>query len=47
LLRKRMTERCSSLVHVASGAAILNWYCGSVSLVCSMLPLVGHSLEHW
>jgi hypothetical protein len=42
-----MTERCSSLVHFASGAAILNPYCGSVSHVCSMLPLVGHSLKHW
>jgi hypothetical protein len=29
------------------GAAILNYYFGSVSLVCSMMPRVGLSLKRW
>ena len=43
LLKKRMTERCFSLVHVASEAAILHYCCAVMLYSCIVLPPVGHS----
>jgi len=44
--KKRMTERCSSLAHVASGALFLQYYCAVVLHSCIVLPPVGHSSIH-
>jgi hypothetical protein len=46
LLKTRMTERCSSLVHAASGAASLHYYCAVVLHSCILLTPVGHSSNH-
>jgi hypothetical protein len=46
LLKKRMTERCSSLLHVASGAAIFHYYCVVVLHCRIILTPVGHSSNH-
>jgi len=46
LLKKQMTERCSSLVHVASGDAPLHYYCAVVLHSCIILPPVDHSTNH-
>jgi len=46
LRKKRMTERCSSLVHVASGTAILHYCCAVVLHSSIVLPPVGHSSNH-
>ena len=40
-----MTERCS-MAHVASGAAILHYYCAVVLHSCMVLPPVGHPSNH-
>jgi hypothetical protein len=44
LLKKRMTERCSSLVHVESWAAILHYYCCALLHSCIVLSPVRHSV---
>jgi len=46
LLKKRMTERCSSLVHVTSGPPSLHYYCAVVLHSCIVLPPVSHSSTH-
>ena len=46
LLKKRMTERCSSLVHVAGGPPSLHYYCVVMLHSCIVLPPVGHSSNH-
>ena len=46
LLKKWMTERCSSLVHVASGPPSLHYYCAVVLHSCIVLPPVSHSSNH-
>jgi hypothetical protein len=46
LIKKRMTECCSSLVHVVSRAAILHYYWAVVLHSCIVLPSVGHSSNH-
>jgi len=46
LLKKRMTERCSSLVHVTSGPPSLHCYCAVVLYSCIVLPPVSHSSIH-
>ena len=46
LLKKRMTERCYSLVHVASGAASFTLSLRVVLHSCIVLPPVGHSSIH-
>jgi hypothetical protein len=46
LLKKRVTERCSSLVHVASGPPSLHYYCAVVLHSCTVLPPVDHSSNH-
>jgi hypothetical protein len=46
LLKKRMTERCSSLVHVASGAAIFRLLLAVVLHSFIVLPPVGYSSNH-
>ena len=46
LLKKRMTESCSSLVHVASGPPSLHYYCAVALQSCIVLPPVGHSSNH-
>ena len=46
LLKNRMTERCSSLMDVASGAAILHYCCTVMLHSCIVLPPVGHSSNH-
>jgi len=45
-LKKRMTERCSSLVHPARGPPSLHYYCAVVLHLCTILPPVGHSSNH-
>ena len=44
--KKRKTERCSSLVQVASGPPSLHYYCAVVLHSCIVLPTVGHSSNH-
>ena len=44
--KKRMTERCSSLVHVARGPPFLHYYCAVVLHSCIVLPPVDHSSNH-
>jgi hypothetical protein len=46
LLKKRMTDPCSSLVHVASGPPSLRYYCAIVLCSCVVLPPAGHSSNH-
>ena len=46
LLKKRMTERCPSLVHVERWRPFLNYYCAVVFLSCIVLPPVGPSSNH-
>ena len=41
-----MTERCSSVVNVASGPPSLHYYCAVVLHSCTVLPPVGHTLNH-
>ena len=43
LLKKGMIGRCSSLVHVASGAAIFTLLLSRCVYSCILLPHVGHS----
>jgi len=45
-LNKRMTERCSSLVHVESAAAIFTLLLRRHVHSCTVLPSVGHSSNH-
>jgi hypothetical protein len=44
--KKRTIECCSSLVHAASGAAILNYCCAVMLHSSIVLPPVGHSSNH-
>jgi len=46
LLKKRITERCSSLVHVSRGPPPLHYYCAVMLHSCIVLPPVGHSSNH-
>jgi len=46
LLKKRTTERCYSLVHVASGAAIFTLLLRRRVASCIVLPPVSHSSAH-
>ena len=46
LLKKQMTERCSSLVHVASGANIFTLLLRRRLRSCIVLLPVGHSSNH-
>ena len=46
LLKKRMTEHCSSLVHVASRPSSLHYYCTVMLNSCIILPPVSHSSNH-
>ena len=46
LLKKPMTERCSSLVHVTRGPPSLHYYCPVVLHSCIVLPPVCHSSNH-
>ena len=46
LLKERMTERCSSSVHVVRGPSSLHYYCAVVSHSCIVLPPVSHSSNH-
>ena len=47
LRKKRMTERCSSLVHVASGPPSLHYCCAVVLRSSIVLPPVGHFSKPW
>ena len=46
LLKKRMTEPCSSLVHVAREPPFVNYCCAAVLHSCIALPPVGHSSNY-
>jgi len=46
LIKKRITELCSSLAHVAKGPQFLRYYCAVVLHSCIVLPPVGHSSNH-
>jgi hypothetical protein len=46
LLKKQMTERCSSLVYVACGPPSLHSYCTVMLHSCIILPPVSHSSNH-
>jgi len=46
LLKKRMTERCSPLVHVTSWPPFLHYYCAVILHSCIVLPPVSHSSTH-
>jgi len=46
LLKKRMTERSYSLVHVQAGPPFLHYYCAAVFHSCIVLPPVSHSSIH-
>ena len=45
LLKKQMTERCSTVVHVVRPPS-LHYYCAVVLHSCIILPPVGHSSNH-
>jgi len=46
LLKKQMTERCSSLMHFARWPPFLHYYCAVVLYSCNVLPSVGQSSNH-
>jgi len=46
LLKKWMTEHCSSLVHVGRRPPSLHYYCAVMLHSCIVLPSVGHSSNH-
>jgi hypothetical protein len=46
LLKKRTTERCSSLMHVSRGPPFLHYYCAVVLHSCIVPPPVGHSSNY-
>jgi hypothetical protein len=46
LHKNRITERCSSLVHVSSGAVIFTLLLWWSLFICTLLPPTGHSLHY-